>query len=94
MNEVSENFPELPDEKLEGLLELLTGKCVGRAICHIWHEDGQQVMYNGKIEELKSKGKKYVVAYWAENESYDDATDYVMSVFALAADLVSDDLML
>ena len=65
VNEFSENSPELPDKK-SGVIELLTGKCVGRIICHSWYEDGLQVIYNGKIKELKSKGKKYpryVVAY-------------------------------
>ena len=33
VNEFSENSPELPDKK-SGVIELLTGKCVGRIICH------------------------------------------------------------
>ena len=32
----------------------------------------------------KMKGSKYDVAYWKENETYDDATDFDMSIFELA----------
>ena len=63
----------------------------------MWYEDGQAVTYNGKIEKLKSKGKKYVVAYWNSNvnETYEeDGTDYDMTIYALAADLIGDDLVL
>ena len=31
------------------------------------------------------KGTKYVVAYWNENETYEDATDFDMSIYQLAA---------
>ena len=40
---------------------------------------------------MKAKGSKCVVAYWSQTEMYSDATDYDMSVFELAADLISDD---
>lgn len=60
-----------------------------------WYKDGLAVAYNGKIEKLKSKGSKYVIAYWKGTETYeDDAVDYDMSVFSMAADLIEDDLML
>ena len=33
----------------------------------------------GRIEIMK--GSKYAVAYWKENETYDGATDFDMSIF-------------
>jgi len=35
----------------------------------------------------------YKVAYWALHETYDDATDYDMSIYELAADLLHGDLI-
>ena len=46
-------------------------------------------VYNGKI---KMKTKQYVVAYWPQNETYEDAEDFIMSIYELAADLILDDL--
>ena len=80
-------FPELEEEELEKVRELLTGKCLVR----VWFE-GDRVLYSGKIEKLKSQSEKFVVAYWVESESYDDATDFDMSVFELGADLIAEDL--
>ena len=94
VNELAEKFPDLSEEKREMVAELLTGKCVGHTICHIWYEDGQKVMYSGKLEKFKAKSNKYVVAYWTQSDTYDDATDYDMTASALAADLIADDLVL
>ena len=52
----------------------------------------QQILYNGRIVEMKAKGSTCVVAVWSQTKMYSDATDYDMSVFELAADLISDDL--
>ena len=41
---------------------------------------------------MKAKGKKCVVAYWSQEETYDDAADYSISVFELAANLILEDL--
>ena len=51
-------------------------------------------MYNGKVEKLlKKAGGTYVVGYWSEEETYqDDAVDYDMLKYALAADMVYEDL--
>lgn len=38
------------------------------------------------------KRKEYVVGYWGEEETYDNAVDFDMSVFALGADLILQDL--
>lgn len=94
IEELAKKFPDLDSEKLEQVTNLITGKSVGDHICHIWYEESEQVMYHGKIESLKSKGKKYTVAYWSMGETYDNATDYDMSPFALAADLIAGDLMM
>ena len=40
------------------------------------------------------KGSKFVVAYCKENETYDDATDFDMSIFELASDLLLDELVI
>ena len=42
--------------------------------------------------KTKAKGTKYDIAYWSQHETYDDATDFDMSIFKLAADLISNDL--
>ena len=52
-------------------------------------------MYSGHIEKLKRKNSnKYVIAYWSEDESQDDAVDYDVSKFELGVDLIYEDLML
>ena len=57
-----------------------------------WVEDRRRILYTGRIEKMKAKGSTCVVAYWSQTEMYSDATDYDMSVFELAADLISDAL--
>lgn len=55
------------------------------------------MIYSGRIEKMKLKGRSknmYVVAYWNNGETYEDAVDYDMSKFELAADFVSEDLLL
>ena len=85
-------FAELEESKRTQLVDVLTGKMVRRTVCHVWSQDGANVMYNGK--KLKPKTGKYTVAYWAPDSSYDDATDYGMSMYELAADLIHDDLLI
>ena len=94
LNKLDEEFPDIGEEKLEKLTELLSGKSVGKLICHSRYEDGNYVVYNGKLEKLKAQGKKYVVRYWTQEESYDDATDYDMSMFELCTDFIADDLLM
>ena len=67
---------------------------MGRTICHVWAEDGKLVLYNGRIIKIKASKSVYKVGYWAQDEDYSDATDYDMSVYALAADFLYDDLNL
>jgi hypothetical protein len=51
-------------------------------------------MENGRIERKKKNSSTYVVAYWEEEGTYEDAVDYIMSKYQLAADVVSGDLYL
>ena len=36
----------------------------------------------------------YVVSYWDNGETYDDAVDYTISMYELGADLICEDLVL
>ena len=61
----------------------------------VWYnrELRQKTMYNGKIEKRKKEaGGTYVVGYWSQDETYDDAVDYDVSFFEMAADFICDDL--
>ena len=58
-----------------------------------YDDDAQpKTVYNCKVEKLlKKAGGTYVVGYWSEEETYqDDAVDYDISKYALAADLVCE----
>ena len=61
---------------------------------HSWHDDATQenTLYCGRIEKLLRGGLKYEVAYWEPTEDYDDAEDYELSKYAIARDLLVDDL--
>ena len=83
-------FPDL-DYSKQGLTDLLDGKAVGKRICHVWFEEDGLVVYNGLIRKLYAN-KYYKVAYWSKSEVLDDATDYNMSMYALAADFLHSDL--
>ena len=78
---------------------ILTGNIVGRQLCQFWYDEEKpsNTLYYGKGEKsLKKSHGTYRVAYWlASGECYeDDAEDYDVSKFALAADLVCNDLVL
>ena len=53
-----------------------------------------KTVYNSKVEKLLKKASgTYVVGYWSEEETYqDDAVDCDVPKFALAADLVCEEL--
>ena len=65
---------------------------MGRDVVHVWTETNEQTSYHGRIEKLKKSKTVYVVAYWEEGETYDEAVDYDVSMYEIAADLVCDDL--
>jgi len=92
LTKISKELPDVSDTKQQQIRELLEGKAVESNICHVWWEDGNKILYFGRIEKLKVKGKKCIVAYWSQDETYDDAADYNISVFQLAADLILEDL--
>ena len=96
LDTVLKDFPNMSDADVTKLQEMLQGKLVGRKIVHVWYEDGGLMTYNGKLKKLRAlkAGKKYKTAYWAPSEDYDDATDYEMSVFELAADFIQGDLII
>ena len=53
----------------------------------------QKLCTTVKLKNLKKAGGTYVEGYWSEEETYqDDAVDYDISKYALAADLVCEDL--
>ena len=92
---IARDFPDLEERVQHDLADILHGKVVGRNICHVWYsrESRQKTIYNGKVEKLKKKaGGTYVIGYWSQIETYDDAVDYDVSKHALAADLVCEDL--
>ena len=66
----------------------MLGNAVGRSLCHVWYdEDGHdKVVYSGNTT--------YVVAYWKQNETYDDAEDFELTKYELGADIVCGDLVL
>ena len=94
LDRLVQEFAEIGKERLEQLVELMEGKAAGKDLCHVWLEDGKQVVYSGKIEKLKKDGKTYVVGYWGLEESVEDATDYNMSMYELGADLIAEDLVI
>ena len=58
------------------------------------HDDDTQEnnVYRCRIEKLLREGFKYEVAHWVPTEDYDDAENYELSKYAIAADLFVDDL--
>ena len=94
--DIGTEFPDLPESVRSDLMGILGGKVVGRAICHVWYnrESKQKEMFSGKVEKLKKKaGGTYVIGYWSQDETYDDAVDFEVSKYELAADLVCGDLV-
>ena len=95
---ISTEFPDLSAEIIASLKDILSGNIIGRDICHTWYDSGthEQSTWNGRIEKLKKKrdSEIYQIAYWAHDESYeDDATDYDISKWELAADLIMEDVI-
>ena len=90
---IRNEFPELDYSKIHDIEAILEGKVVGRRACHVWYEDGKLVVYNAKVEKIKTirKTKKYRIAYWSQAEEYDDATDFYIPLFSLAADALHGD---
>ena len=94
-DDISEAFPDLEIKEVLSLSDIVLGNAVGRSLCHVWYdEDGHdKVVYSGKFEKLK-RNTTYVVAYWKQNETYDDAEDFQLTKYELGADIVCGDLVL
>ena len=88
-DDISEAFPDLEIKEVLSLSDIVLGNAVGRSLCHVWYdEDGHdKVVYSGKFEKLK-RNTTYVVAYWKQNETYDDAEDFELTKYELGADIV------
>ena len=92
--ELPSKFPELDICKIEELTQLLKGRCIGKNIIHSWYDEetpGKKAYY-GRFEKQLRKGLIYRVGYWATMEEYDNAEDYELSKYALAADLITGEL--
>ena len=96
MDNIKKVFPALDEKTHSDLANMLCDRVVGRNICHVrnYSTPDDHVIYNGRIEKLEKKSSIYVVAYWKETESYEDAVDYYMPKYQLAADVISGDLIL
>ena len=92
MESLQQEYPNLDFSKNDQIKDILEGRVVGKRACHMWFEEQKLEVYNAKFEKLK-KNKVYKVAYWLQSESYDDSTDYDMSMYQLAADLLYGDLV-
>ena len=46
------------------------------------------------LRNFKKRNTTYVVAYWKQNETYDDAEDFELTKYELGADIVCGDLVL
>ena len=48
------DFPDLSEEKVKDICDLLAGKVVGRNIYHTWYneQENKDELYHGKIEQL------------------------------------------
>ena len=94
--DIAREFPSLADNIHSDLVDTLGGKVVGRDLGHVWYsrDSRQKVMYSGRVVKVKKKGGgTYVISYWAQNETYDDAIDFEVSKYELAADLVCGDMI-
>ena len=95
--DISEEFSGLKDSVRESVSNILSGKIVSKRYGHIWYDEDTQAntLYYGKVEKLKKKGgETYVVGYWSEGETYEDSVEFDISKFALAADLIHDDVIM
>ena len=91
--ELPSKFPELDICKIEELTQLLEGRCIGKNIIHSWYDEETQgkKAYYGRFEKQLRKGL-IRVGYWTTTDEYDNAEDYKLSKYALAADLITGEL--
>jgi hypothetical protein len=98
LEDIGKEFSYLESNSLANLTDIMSGTAIGRNICHVWYDTDslKKTLYSGRIEKLKTKkSNTYVVSYWGEGETHEnDAEDYQMSKFELAADFVCEDLVI
>ncbi|KAK6185670.1 hypothetical protein SNE40_007851 [Patella caerulea] len=90
-------FEDLDESVLQSVNDILAGKIVGHYMCHLWYDEDslEKTVYHAKVEKLlKKNGGTYRIGYWEENETYDNAEDYDISKYALAVDLICEDLVI
>lgn len=96
--DITAQFGDLEESVLQDVVCIMTGKIVGHQLCHVWYDGDTQgkTMYCGKVEKLLKKGGgTYRIGYWQEGETYEnDAEDFDISKYAIAADLICEDLTL
>ena len=80
------------EEKQKDLTDILHWNIDSCSVCHVWSDDGQQVVYKGKETKLCTTSRNYVAAYWTKDEAYSDAADYTMLIHELAIDLIQGDI--
>ena len=68
---------------------------MGRDIFHLWQEEsGEKKSFMGRIEKVKATNV-CKVGYWdVKGETHEDAVDFDISLYALGADVISEDLFL
>jgi hypothetical protein len=94
LGECHSAFPDLSDRDIGILEDLLAGRSVRLCVCHVWTdgETGKPIVYNGRIESFDKDERMYVVGYWDDTGSYDNAEDFDMTAVELATDFVMHDL--
>ena len=78
------------------------GIVVGMTLQHIWHEEGNDVIYNGKVlavkeqirRQIEKKGKILEISYWKEDEGEPEAEDYDIPLLHFLTDAVNGELIL
>ena len=89
MNNIPEVFPDLGHNITAMLIDILNGRVVGRTLCHTWYNEAlvKKTIWSGKVEKVKRRSGNinlYRIAYWTEDETYEDIEVYDISKIALA----------
>ena len=84
--DIAGTFPQLSEEEVNIVKDIMAGGVVGRNICHTW-DDG---IYSGRINKYLKSKKLYKIAYWSTDG--EDPTDYELSAAAVAVDFICREL--
>ena len=93
VDEIDKEFPELERNISQNFRELLSGNFVGKDIFHVWQEESvEKKSFMGRIGKLQAR-TFCKVQYWdVKEETHEDAVDYDISLYALGADLITENL--